>query len=339
MKILLVQTGFLGDVVLATPLIEAIKAKHHNCHLWILTTPIASKLFVNDSKVDGVIAFDKRNEYKGYKGLIKFSKIIADHKFDTVYSLHKSLRTSILLKLSGIKNRVGFKNAKASFLYNTKIVRPYEKHDVLRNLSLLELSNKEQDLYSNLRLIAPQINDLSTDIRDFLESLAQKNRPYFVIAPGSVWKTKRYHANGYREVVKYLNSVDINVVLVGGPDEIAISNEVAKDLIVNNFTGKTNIQELLAIIANSECVICNDSMTLHVASAFKKKVVVSFCATSPEFGFGPWKTKFKIVQKEGLSCKPCMRHGSNSCPTGTNACMTFSSNKIVNAIKELFNEE
>jgi len=82
----------------------------------------------------------------------------------------------------------------------------------------------------------------------------------------------------------------------------------------------------------SRLVICNDSMALHMASAFKVPNVAVFCATSPEFGFGPWENpKSAVVQDDTLACKPCRRHGSNRCPNGTEACMTIDAQKVIDA--------
>jgi heptosyltransferase-2 len=67
--------------------------------------------------------------------------------------------------------------------------------------------------------------------------------------------------------------------------------------------------------------VCNDSVALHVGSALKVPTVAVFCATSPRFGFGPWRNRATVVEHSELSCKPCRRHGSPRCPTGTEACM------------------
>ena len=91
---------------------------------------------------------------------------------------------------------------------------------------------------------------------------------------------------------------------------------------VRNFAGKVSIEEFLWIVENSYGVVCNDSFTLHVASAFQKPTATVFCATSPRFGFGPWQNPVaRVVEKTGLWCKPCRAHGSRVCPTRSEACM------------------
>ncbi|MCP3875667.1 MAG: glycosyltransferase family 9 protein, partial [Desulfobacteraceae bacterium] len=83
-------------------------------------------------------------------------------------------------------------------------------------------------------------------------------------------------------------------------------------------------------------LVCNDSMSLHMASAFKIPTVVIFFSTSPEFGFGPWQNvNSRIVEDDTLECKPCRRHGSNQCPNNTETCMQISAEKVIKACKEL----
>jgi len=92
----------------------------------------------------------------------------------------------------------------------------------------------------------------------------------------------------------------------------------------------------MTVTKNSHLLVCNDSMALHMGSALKTPTVVIFCATSPSFGFGPWKNpKAIIVEEHSLACKPCRRHGSMTCPESTNACMMLSSEPVIDACFKL----
>jgi heptosyltransferase-2 len=335
MKILLVQSAFLGDVVLATPLIRAIHYKHPNCELSFLTTPAAAKLLKCDQLLKEVIVFDKRKEYSGLTGIIKFAKELRARDFDLVYTVHKSARTSILLYLAGIRERIGFKNARLSFLYSKKVIRNQNQHDVLRNLDLLQLGEEEKEDFAELRLIEPRLENLNEKFVAKYEDLI-KSIPYAVITPGSMWETKRWHAEGFRAVAEYLRSIGLRVFLLGAPNESKIAQKVAEGLDLDNLVGQTSMEELLFLAKNAQLIVCNDSMMLHVASAFKRPNVSIFCATSPEFGFGPWRNHALTVEKQGLACKPCMRHGSKKCPNGTNACMNdLGSDKVIRAIEKI----
>ncbi len=326
MKILLVQTSFLGDTILSTPVISEIKNIYRKSELWIMTTPLSSNLVKRDPLIDGVISYDKRKKHSGVKGLFEIVKLIRKSNFDKVYSLHRSYRTSILLILSRIPVRTGFKEAKLSFLYTNRFYRNPSDHDVLRNLSIL---SGEIDIYkakAEMRLFPPKESEIKNN-------LIIKER-YAVIMPSSVWKTKTWHWQGFRDAAIFLKNMNFKVVILGSKEDIEINKKVAYNNDVIDLTGKTDISETMYVSSRAAIVICNDSMGLHMASAFKVPTVAVFCATSPKFGFTPWKNKAIIVEEE-LECRPCAKHGGNKCPNGTEKCMNFSSDKVIDAIKKL----
>lgn len=327
MRILLVQTSFFGDLILSTPVIAALKKAHPKAELYLLTTVSGKALVERDPLVHAVLTFAKRGKEAGLFGLIRKARELRALRFDRVYSLHKSFRTALLLWFAGIPVRIGFKQARGSFLYTETRVRPAAEHDVLRNLSLV--SQECPDAKTELRLFPP---DRPSDL--VLQELPKSS--YAVVVPGSVWETKRYFAAGYRQVVEQLLAEGTAVVLVGAPEEKTICDEVGNGLPVVNLGGRTTLGDLLTIIAAASLVVCNDSMALHVASAFKVPTVTIFCATSPAFGFGPWQNNAVVVEHQNLPCKPCRRHGSHRCPLGTNRCMTeVSPESVLAAIHQV----
>jgi heptosyltransferase II len=330
MKILIAQTSFLGDTILSTPVIYEIKKLYPESKLWIMTTPLSSALVKRDPLISGVIAYDKRKKHSGIKGFFTILNLIKSMNFDKVYSLHRSYRTSILLWLSRISDRIGFKDAKLSFLYNNRLKRKKKDHDVLRNLSILSDDLNIYKKEAELRLFAPK----KSEIREEFINILNKLDKYAVVMPSSVWKTKMWHSQGFRDVSFFLKNSDINVVLLGSKEDIKVNAKVAYHADFIDLTGKTTISETMYIISKASIVVCNDSMGLHMASAFKIPNVAIFCATSPDFGFSPWKNKAIIVQ-EDLKCRPCARHGSQKCPNGTDACMKFSADKVIDAVKML----
>jgi len=317
-KILLVQTSFPGDIVLSTPVIAGIKKKYPESQLWVLTTKIGAEILSADPFLKGIIVYDKRNSDRGFLAFYRKIIEIKSHDFQIVFSLHKSFRSSLLLWLSQIPNRVGFKKAKFSFLYQDKMDRPIGEHDVIRNMSILGLASQFSESDFDLRLCIPKNIDSASILEKFGIS-----KPYAVLAPGSVWKTKMWNWKKYQELGNLLkNKLDLSVVVLGSKDDFKVSQKVCENTSLINVVGRTNILEFLVIIKEAKVLICNDSMPLHVASSFKTPAVAIFCATSPSFGFGPWRNKAIVIEREGLSCKPCSAHGANKCPTGTELCMT-----------------
>lgn len=322
-RILIVQTSFLGDVILSTPTIAAISKKHPNSEIWMLTTPAACGLVSSDPLIKQVITFDKKGKERSLFGLFKKANELRNYKFDIVYSLHKSARTSLLLKLSGIPNRIGFKESKLSFLYSEVRKRAIAEHDVLRNLSLVgDGPWDESDL--SLRITKKSKEEISE-----IKSKFNITKPYAVLAPGSAWYTKMWRPAGFREVGEKLKSFGLEVVVIGGSNDFDVCTQVAANSTMINLSNKTTLTELVSIIQGSNLLICNDSMPLHLASALKIPTVVVFCATSPAFGFGPWRNQSVVIEASDLACKPCSRHGTKKCPNRTEACMKQVTSEMV----------
>ena len=322
MRILIVQTGFLGDVILSTPVIGALRRLYPEAELWFLTTPQAAELLRRDPALTGVIVFDKSGAEKGIRGSLKLSKKLRSMGFSRAYSIHKSFRTAWILAAARIPRRIGFSDAKGSWLYHERVDRPQNEHEVRRALSIVSGIAEDEEL----RLFPPAKSELS-------EECAVLGTGYTVVVPGSVWATKRWKASGYHECVAALVARGEEVVVLGASSERAAAEEVSKGLRVWNLAGRTSLPELLYIISKARTVICNDSMALHIASAFKVPTVTVFCATSPKFGFGPWRNSAEVVERVGLYCKPCRRHGSMQCPTKTWACINeVSSREVLEAV-------
>jgi len=332
MKILLVQTSFLGDTILSTPVIKGLHTLYPDARIWMMTTPLSSSLVKRDPILSGVISYDKRGKESGVSGLIRMSRRIKKMRFDKVYSLHRSFRTSFLVWLTGIPERTGCDDAGLSFVYNTRTKRDFSTHDVIRNLSILSKEAKLETFDSDMRLFAPPRDEIS---RRLVGRLPEKGT-YAVLVPGSVWKTKMWKWQGFRSVAEFLLSKDIPVVLLGASSDKRVCSSVSKGLPIADVSGETTISEAMYIMKHAKLSVCNDSMSLHMSSAFKIPTVAVFCATSPEFGYGPWKNNSVVVEKTGLHCKPCRPHGSNTCPTGTEACMNdLSPDNVINAVTSI----
>lgn len=333
MKILLAQTGFLGDVVLSTPVIAALKQCCPDGEIWMLTTPQARPLLQRDPLLKGVLSFEKRGTHAGAFGLIRFARMLREMRFDKSFSLHRSYRTSLLLLAAGIPDRVGFRDARLSFLYHNRVSRPSDVHDVLRRMAILDGQQKTENLSLDLRLYPPPGSECSAAVQALVQ---QDLEPFAVLVPGSEWETKRWQWQGYRDVASYLLKKGMRVVICGSEKEREYNHQVSKNLEVADLTGRISLDEFLFIMKNAALLACNDSLALHVGSAFKTPTVVMFCATSPSFGFGPWQNDAAVVaEKGGLNCRPCRRHGSRNCPTGTWECTTgVSSEEVIRIVEE-----
>lgn len=317
MNVLLVQSSFLGDTILSTPVIAGIKRIHPGCSLSVLTTPLAKELLKYDPLIDEIITFDKRHSQRGICGILEMARTLRKRKFEHSYLLQRSYRTAFLALAAGLKDTTGFTQAALSFAFSRSVRRNADQHDVMRNLSILSRDLPLTELDPSLRLFPPPIEACSSNVQDLLT----QNCRLAVLGPGSAWATKMWNKRHYRSVAAELAGRGLKVVTVGSASEAQICEEVCSGLDAINLAGKASIGDTIAIVRAAQLVLCNDSALLHMASAFKRPTVVVFCSTSPSFGFGPWQSPALVVEHQNLSCKPCGRHGHRRCPLRTNACM------------------
>lgn len=313
-RVLLVQTAFLGDIILFTSVISAVKERHPDAEIWLLTTAAGEEALRFDSRLSRIIVFKKRGEDAGLGGLFRLARQLRESNFSVVYSAHKSFRTALLLWLAKIPERIGFDAALGGFLYS-KTLAAQGSHAVERLLSLIgdpqELSPKH-----GLALTACPDAEIRAEQRDWARSSKR-----VLVAPGSAWETKRWSKEHYKDVVLKLIAEGWDVAVIGAPDERPVCEFVAAGTGARFFAGGTSIAQAIWLVKNAQLILCNDSALLHAASAFKVPTAAVFCATTPEQGFGPWQNISEIFGAEELECRPCGRHGGRRCPTGTGACM------------------
>lgn len=318
MKTLVIQTSFLGDTVLSTPVIEALRANDPDGELWLMTTPLASGLFSHDSALSGVLAFDKREVDRGVAGIRRMADKLQAMKFDRAYGLQRSLRTALLLKWAAIPERYGFSEARGACFYTHREGRKGYRHDVERNLAIMGRATVEKVEQYPLRLVPAPQELLGAAAREFLAIRA----PYVALVPGSVWATKRWAWQHYAQVARDLTAQGLRVLILGASAEQAVCSQVQTGSGAEDLCGKTSVSDMVALISYASAIVCNDSFALHVSSAFKRPTVALFCSTVPEFGFGPWANpQARVLEVANLPCKPCGRHGHAACPLATEHCM------------------
>jgi len=143
MNILIIQTAFIGDVVLSTPLVEKVKDAYPEGKITYVTTPVGASILRNNPHLEEIIEYDKRGEHKGIKGLLVLGKRLKYKNFDLVICPHRYLRSSILAWLTGCNTRLGYDNAAGKFLFTDKIHYDKDKHEVEKLLSFVR-GNEEK---------------------------------------------------------------------------------------------------------------------------------------------------------------------------------------------------
>lgn len=329
-KILVVQTAFLGDVILTLPMIQVLKRAYPQAEIDVITTPAAAPL-LRHPDISAVIPYDKRNTQRGIGGILSLARMIRSRRYDIAVVPHRSFRSAVVTALGGIPMRIGLSAAAGKFLY-THIV-PYEKsrHEIERNLNLLSALS--------IPLPAKELPSLYPDepamqsVNKFLFEREILNEQAMVaIAPGSVWNTKRWLAERYAELSLQLAERGCEVVIIGGREDSELGRaiaESAKHKKIHDATGSLTLLESAALIGRCSVLVTNDSAPLHLGVAMRTPVVAVFGATIPEFGFAPYGERDVVIETKGLRCRPCGIHGGKTCPTGTFDCMKRIDTKTV----------
>lgn len=325
-NILLIQTAFLGDVLLTTPMIRAIKRHIPDCRLTILVKAQALPVTENNPHIDETLVFNKNT--REMWGLVK---TIRRKRFDILLSVHQSHRTGIVAFLSRIRLRYGYKKAGFSFFaYNKRLRRDYSKPEIRRLLEFLTHSVLPGVTNFDESLEMVETKEKALEARGLLESHGIR-KPIF-IAPSSVWPTKRWTPEGFAELAGILaKEYQSPVIFIGSKDDRKIADIVMK--LVNifhpthlqdrikNFCGETDLKLLYSLLKQGRLLVSCDSAPVHMGCAAQIPVVAIFGPTTPSLGYAPIAPKTIVAQLDDLSCRPCGTHGGKECPLLHFRCM------------------
>jgi heptosyltransferase-2 len=315
-KFLIIQTAFIGDVVLATGIIEKLHAYFPGAQIDFLLRKGNEGLLANHPYLREVLVWDKK-EGK-IKDLLRLLHIIRNNKYDKVINVQRFAATGILTAFSRAGEKIGFDKNPLSYLFTTKVKHVIStslqpKHEIERNNDLI--AHFTDAVVFKPRLY-PSANDFS-----FVESYKQS--PYTCIAPSSVWFTKQYPADKWISFIKKIPS-QYCVYLLGAASDKALCDEIIKACAgkaVTNVCGRLSFLQSAALMKDARMNYVNDSAPMHFASSVNAPVTAVYCSTLPSFGFGPVSDASFIVEtEEQLACRPCGLHGRKACPLGHFKC-------------------
>lgn len=304
-KILIIQTAFIGDVILATPVISALREKHPEAEISILVRRGNESLLVNHPELREVLVWDKGKAK--YSNLLRLIRMVRSRNYDAVYNLHRFATSGMVTFYSKARLKFGFSKNPFAFCYTSSKTHRIGDgtHEIQRNLSLVE---------ENPKIRRPELYP-GPDDEAAVESYVTDS--YVCIAPASVWNTKQFHLQGWIDLIKALPD-DEKVYLLGAPDDAGYCESILRECDRSNLevlAGKISVLQSAALMKRAKMNYVNDSAPLHLASAMNAPVRAVFCSTIPEFGFGPVSDDSKVVQIDhSLYCRPCGLHGYKACP-------------------------
>jgi ADP-heptose:LPS heptosyltransferase len=307
-KILVVRFSSIGDIVLTSPILRAIKNQKQEVEIHYLTKTIYSGLVENNPNVDKVYVIDN--------SIATVIKDLKKEEYDFVVDLHRNIRTS-RLKLSLARPNGTFPklNFRKFLLTQFKINKMPKIHIVDRYFEAVKPLGIVND-NKGLDFFIPELDEVDLD--------AFQIPPHFVaFAIGAQFATKRLPTES---IIALVSKIDLPVVLLGGTlDEkvAAIISRACSNAI--DLTGQINLNQSASVIKQASKVITHDTGLMHIAAAFEKPIVSIWGNTVPDLGMYPYmpesEVNFSIHEVNHLKCRPCSKIGHQACPRKHFACM------------------
>ena len=311
-KILVIQTAFIGDVVLATGLLESLHQQYPTAALSILVRKGNEALFKQHPFISEVFIWDKKT--KKYQHLFQVIRQIRQRKFDLLINVQRFAATGLITIFSAAKTTIGFDKNPFSVFFSKRIKHIFSKGEV----DLHEIERNHQ-------LIATQADPTAAKPKlypsqeDYAKVASLIQRPYICMAPASVWFTKQYPEAQW---VKLLGLIPkhYQVYLLGAPSDADTCNRILASANCNNaisLAGQLNFLQSASLMQTAVMNYVNDSAPMHFASSVNAPVTAIYCSTLPAFGYGPLSDNSHIVEvTAALDCRPCGIHGRKECPQG-----------------------
>jgi heptosyltransferase-2 len=308
-RILVIQTAYLGDTVFTSALVGALTGRFPAAEIDLCVAPRGRDVALAMPGVQHAHVFDKRGADAGLRGLRRIGARLATRQYPLAVLPHRSLRTALLARMARIPERLGFADAPASWLYTARVAT--------KETSFLR---KEADLARALgagpaamRLV-PRAAWMSAAQAALADAAGEKLAG---ICLGSEWATKIWPAQHVIDLVRGMPGQGLRPVLLGGPRERPLAEEVRAAAPCIDTTGNS-IGEALAILSLCAVAVGGDTGLVHAARALGIPTVAVFGPTPSDVHLFGARERAVSLQ---LPCAPCTVHGSQRCPLGHHGCL------------------
>jgi lipopolysaccharide heptosyltransferase II len=312
-RILIVRTDRIGDVLLSTPVIKALRQNYPDAYIAMMVSPYAKDIVEANPYLDQAIIYDKDAKHKSWSRSIKFSQRLKKKKFDLAVILHPTNRVHLVTFFAAIPRRIGY-NKKLGFLLSDRIKHTKHlghKHELEYNLDLIRyLGIEPQDL----NLFMPIRAESEKWVDDLFKQEGIKEKDLLLtIHPGASCPSKIWPNERFAEVAdKLIEKYGFKALIVAGPKDITLAKSLIKHMhrAAVDLSGRTSVSQLASLLKRSRLFVSNDSGPVHIASSVGVPVISIFGRNqkglSPD-RWGPVGRKDKILHKE-VGCIECFAH-------------------------------
>ena len=330
-RILIRAVNWLGDAVMTTPAIYAIRNSFPAARITLLAAPLVAELFSANPLVDEVMVYEKRGRHAGLAGRLRLSRELKEKRFDLAILLQNAFDAALLAWLAGIPHRIGYRTDCRGFLLSNGCPVSGES----RRLHHTEYYLKMLSHYG----ITARSKTLSLTVTEEEELEAEKTLMRGGIAatdfllginPGATYgSAKRWYPERFAAVADELSGIwGARVVITGAPAEKEIADDIAAAMKVEclNMAGRTSVRQLMALIKRCNFFITNDSGPMHIAAAFRVPLVAIFGPTD-HITTSPFSDRATIVRQD-TECAPCLKR---ECPSDHRCMMDITVKEVVAA--------
>jgi heptosyltransferase-2 len=311
-RILIVRTDKVGDVILSTPVIKALRDAYPNAYIAIVVRPYTKFIVEGNSYLDVIMLYDKDGKEKSGLGSFLFARKIARKKFDLAVVLNPSNRSNLIPFLAGIPKRVGY-DRKLGFLLTDRIKdtkHEGKKHEIEYNLDLIRHLGIEPKDKNTFIPINPECEKWAEQMFEKLRIKPEDT--VVVLNPGASDNSKIWPAENYAAAGDRLADKGYKVVILGGKADVRIAQEVIKHMRspVIEMVGNNNISQAASFLRRCSLFISTDTGPMHVASSIGVPVIAILGRNQPGLSPTRWgpHNKNSIVLHKDVGCIQCRAH-------------------------------
>lgn len=308
-RILVFNVNWMGDVIFSSPVFKALKEAYPGAKISCLAVPRVKDVLENIPCVDEVIIYDEKGRHSGLFSKMKLIRRLRKEKFDVAFLLHRSLTRALLAFLAGIPKRVGY-DTKRRGVFLTHKIKPLEgvPHRADHYLNVIEsfgVKVRGRASILNVR------EDACRQVERMLKDGGVEDGDFFVVVnPGGNWDLKRWPKESFCLLTERLiRDCDTKVVISGAPKDAALAEEICLHLKVKVkpviLAGKTDINQLMALMKKAGLVISSDSGPLHIANSLGTDVIGIFGPTSEKITGPRGHGRFTVLKKDVGCRRPC----------------------------------
>ncbi|SKA10742.1 heptosyltransferase-2 [Trichlorobacter thiogenes] len=335
-NILVRSVNWIGDAVMATPALMAVRETYPKARITLLANPMVGQLLQGHPAIDRVLVFDRKDEHNGLAGRLRLARQLKHEQFDLALILPNSFDSALIPWLARIPQRWGKASDGRSLFLTKRFYEqnpPQDRHEVQYYCDLLRSFGISSPQSGPLLATTLQEDDQAAALLA-LHGIPAEAMLLGINAGASFGSAKRWYPERFGEVARRLaDEWNARIILFGGPDEVGIVNEIEQALRGNclNLAGKTTVRQLMALIKRCNFFVTNDSGPMHIAAAFGVPLVAIFGPTD-HVGTAPCSDK-AIIVRQTVDCAPCKLR---VCPTDHRCMTAVSIDDVVQAAQLLF---